>query len=143
MVSGPGRLLAMCAVLLAASPLGFPADEARAQPIAPAVTSRSLSGGEAGTILGRGVVDSAGEDVGPLVDVLVDKAGTPVAGVIDVGGFLGVGSRRVAVAWRLLRFVPDNGELQIHLDLTFESAAAAPEFQGPDNTMIVIDRASP
>jgi hypothetical protein len=132
----------VCTVLLAAS-LFWLKVETRAQQQPPAVVSRSLSNTDVGTILGRDVVDSAGEDVGPLVDVLVDTAGKPIAGVIDVGGFLGVGKRRVAVAWRLLRFVLDSGETLIHLDLTFDSAAAAPEFQGPDNTLIVIDRSPP
>ena len=65
------------------------------------------------------------------------------AGVGDVGGFLGVGTRRVAVAWHLLRFEHDADETRVHMELTFDSAAAAPEYQGPDNTLIVIDRAAP
>ena len=135
------RVLA-CTVVLATSLLWLgPAARAQQQP--PAVALRSLSGTAATTILGRDVVDSAGEDVGPLVDVLVDKAGQPIAGVIDVGGFFGVGKRRVAVAWHLLRIVFDSGEPVVHIDLTFNSAAAAPEFQGPDNTVIVIDRPPP
>ena len=107
------------------------------------ITTRTLAPTEAGTILGRSVFDSTGEDVGPLVDVMVDTSGVPVAGVVDVGGFLGVGTRRVAVAWHLLRFEHDADETRVHMDLTFDSAAAAPEYQGPDNTLIVIDRAAP
>ena len=107
------------------------------------ITTRTLQPTEAGTILGRSVFDSTGEDVGPLVDVMVDTSGVPVAGVVDVGGFLGVGTRRVAVAWHLLRFEHDADETRVQMDLTFDSAAAAPEYQGPDNTLIVIDRAAP
>lgn len=128
---------------LLAVPLFWPTVETLAQQKPPAVVSRALSNIDVGTILGRDVVDSADADVGQLVDLLVDKAGKPIAGVIDVGGFLGVGKRRVAVAWRLLRFVPDSGGPRIHMDLTFDSAAAAPEFQGPDGTLIVIDNAPP
>jgi hypothetical protein len=104
---------------------------------------RSVPEAEAGTILGRDVVDSGGQDVGPLVDVLVGNDGHPIAAVIDVGGFFGVGERRVAVAWSLLHFTHDKGKISINLDLTFDSAAAAPELQGPDDTLIVIDRAPP
>ena len=142
MVSGTAGPLVARAVLLAAALL-WPNLEARAQQAPPLVTPRTVPGTAVGTILGRGVVDSAGEDVGPLVDVLVDKDGDPVAGVIDVGGFLGVGTRRVAVAWWLLHFLREKDEIHIHMDLTFGSAAAAPEFQGPDNTLIVIDRPPP
>ena len=93
-----------------------------------------------GTILGRNVFDSAGDNVGRLVDILVDKNGAPLAAVVDVGGFLGIGARRVAIAWTLLRFTVADGEMRIEMDLTFDSAAAAPEFQGPNNTFIVIER---
>ena len=93
------------------------------------------------TILGRSVWDSGGDDVGQLVDVLVDQAGKTIAGVIDVGGFLGVGTRRIAVAWSLLHLVRANDETHIVMDVTYASAAAAPEYRGPDNTIIVIDRA--
>lgn len=138
---GPEACATWLAAALLCANLGARAQPA--QPAQPELASRAVSGKEAGTILGHDVLDSAGEDVGPLVDVLVDKAGAPVAGIIEVGGFIGVGTRRVAVAWRMLRFVPENGELQIHMDLTFDSAAAAPEFQGPDDTLIVIDRPPP
>jgi hypothetical protein len=136
------HLLIVGAISLALT-LVSPCSGSHAQSERPEVVSRSLAGTEASTILGRGVVDSTGDDVGPLVDVLVDKDGKPVAGVIDVGGFFGVGRRRVAVAWRLLRFEPGSGETPVHLDLTLDSAAAAPEYLGPDNTLIVIDRPPP
>src|SRR5436309_14729144 len=42
-------------------------------------------------ILGKGVRGSGGEDMGRVVDVLVDRAGQVRAAVIDFGGFLGVG----------------------------------------------------
>src|ERR1700723_758609 len=107
------------------------------------ITTRTLAPTEAGTILCRSVFDSTGEDVGPLVDVMVDTSGVPAAGGVAAGGFLGVGTRRVAVAWHLLRFEHDADETRVQMDLTFDSAAAAPEYQGPDNTLIVIDRAAP
>jgi sporulation protein YlmC with PRC-barrel domain len=129
------RTLLACLALI---PIG-----ALAQQIAPEVASHLVSGPQAGTILGRDVFDSKGENVGQLVDVVVDRDGKPIAGVIDVGGFLGVGTRRVAIAWRLLRFVHDNDGTHVVMDLTFDSAAAAPEFEGPDNALIVIDRPPP
>ena len=38
--------------------------------------------------------------------MLVDGAGRPLAAVLDYGGFMGVGRRRIAVAWRALSFTP-------------------------------------
>ncbi len=105
--------------------------------------TRDIGAGDAGTVLGRNVSDSAGADAGLLVDVLVGPDGAPLAGIIDVGGFLGVGVRRVAVAWPLLHFEPDAGGTRIHMDLTVEAAAAAPEFHGPDGTTTLIVRPPP
>ena len=117
-----------------------PLTGAVAQPGPPPPASMPKSTAAMGTILGRNVFDSAGDNVGRLVDILADKNGAPLAAVVDVGGFLGIGARRVAIAWTLLRFTVANGEMRIAMDLTFDSAAAAPEFQGPNNTFIVIER---
>ncbi len=55
-------------------------------------------------ILGRDVRSSANEDMGRIVDVIVDRDGNVRAAVIDFGGFLGVGSRKIVVDWNALRF---------------------------------------
>ncbi len=46
----------------------------------------------------------SGNDIGRIVDLLVDGQGRVRAIVLDVGGFMGVGNRKVAVAWSALRF---------------------------------------
>ena len=61
-------------------------------------------------VLGHMVADPEGKDIGRLVDVLVDREGQPQAAVIDFGGFLGVGSRKIAVRWNMLHFVPGRSE---------------------------------
>src|SRR5262249_59359709 len=57
-------------------------------------------------ILGRQVLSSAGEDMGRVIDIVVDRSGQVRAAVIDFGGFLGVGNRKVAVDWAALHFAP-------------------------------------
>jgi hypothetical protein len=82
------------------------------------------------TILGKSVRSSAGEDMGRLVDVVVDRDGRPRAAIIDFGGFLGVGSRRIAVDWNALTFPrPADKSGQIRLELTRDQVKAAPEYQ--------------
>jgi len=49
---------------------------------------------EALSILGKKVTGPGGENMGRIVDVLVDGESRPRAAVIDFGGFLGVGNRR-------------------------------------------------
>jgi sporulation protein YlmC with PRC-barrel domain len=57
-------------------------------------------------ILGQRVTDAEGKEIGRLVDVLVDANGQPQAAVIDFGGFMGVGNRKIAVHWSALHFSP-------------------------------------
>jgi len=81
-------------------------------------------------ILGKSVRSSAGEDMGRLVDVVVDRNGRPRAAVIDFGGFLGVGSRKIAVDWSVLRFAHDNAKGDvITVELTRDQVKDAPEFK--------------
>ena len=72
----------------------------------------------------------AGKDVGRLTDVLVGQNGQPVAAVIDFGGFLGVGNRKVAVDWKSLKFSPGHKGHQITLELAPDQVRAAPDYKG-------------
>jgi hypothetical protein len=84
-------------------------------------------------ILGRDVMSAKGDDMGRIVDVLFDEKGAAHAAVIDFGGFLGVGSRKIAVSWSALRF--DLGEKKnvIALDLGREQLKAAPEYKSSES----------
>jgi hypothetical protein len=92
-------------------------------------------------ILGKEVRGAADENMGRIADVIVDRSGQARAAVIDFGGFLGVGSRKIAVAWDALRFLPDakKGE-HIVLELTRDQVRAAPEFK--EDKPVVVLRAS-
>ena len=81
-------------------------------------------------ILGREVRSTADENMGRIVDVLVDGAGTVRAAIIDFGGFLGVGSRKIAVDWKALHFVPAaEKRISIVLELTRDQVKPAPEYK--------------
>ena len=81
-------------------------------------------------ILGRPVLDAADQNMGRIVDVIVDHSGRVRAAVIDFGGFLGVGSRKIAVDWSALHFPPPGQpNAKISLDLTRDQVKAAPEYQ--------------
>ncbi len=88
-------------------------------------------------VLGRDVRSAADEDMGRIVDVIVDRAGTVRAAVIDFGGFLGVGSRKIVVDWNALHFGRiANKRDSITLELTKEQVMAAPEYK--EDTPIVV-----
>lgn len=85
--------------------------------------------GEATRILGRTVRDPDNNEVGRIVDVLVDDQGMPRAVLIDFGGFMGVGNRRIAVAWRALHFLPAAEQHQIRLEMTVDQIKETPDYK--------------
>ena len=92
-------------------------------------------------ILGRDVRSTADEDMGRIVDVIVDRDGTVRAAVIDFGGFLGVGSRKIVVDWNALHFGSvANKSDSITLELTREQVKAAPEYK-EDKPIVVLGAA--
>ena len=129
---------------LPAAPL--PAVGAQAEPATgprPAPQIVRFPARRAASVLGRPVFDADGDEIGRVVDVLVDGKGRPLAAVVDVGGFLGIGTRRVAVAWETLRFTRVDGVARINEDLTMDEVAAAPEYHGSDSTVDVVGQPAP
>ena len=97
---------------------------------APPPSVTIIGASEAHGVLGRDVRSAAGEDMGRIVDVIVDRSGRVRAAAIDFGGFLGVGSRKIVVDWNALRFGKiANKKDSITLELTKAQVAAAPEYK--------------
>lgn len=88
-----------------------------------------LTKDKAQAILGKPVVSAKGEPMGRIVDVIVDKVGATRAAVIDFGGFLGVGSRQIAVDWAALNFSPAGQPERITLNLTRDQLKSAPQYE--------------
>ena len=79
--------------------------------------------------------------MGRVVDAIVDRGGNVRAAVIDFGGFLGVGSRKIVVDWGAMRFGGvANKRDSITLELTKAQVAAAPEYK-EDAPVIVLGAA--
>ena len=108
------------------------------KPPAPPASVTIIGAKEAHGVLGRDVRSAKNEDMGHIVDVIVDRSGSPRAAIIDFGGFLGVGSRKIAVDWNALRFgrVADKSDA-ITLELTKDQVKAAPEYK-EDTPMVVL-----
>ena len=79
-----------------------PADNPAPAPIV--VPAEQVAPVELIGLLGHAVVDVGGSELGRIVDLLVDGQGRVRAVVVDIGGFMGLGNRKVAVAWSALRF---------------------------------------
>jgi PRC-barrel domain len=97
---------------------------------APPASVTILSAREVHGVLGRDIRSAANEDMGKIIDVIVDRSGEVRAAVIDFGGFLGVGSRKIVVDWKALRFgrVADKTD-SVTLELTKDQVKAAPEYK--------------
>jgi PRC-barrel domain protein len=106
------------------------AKQEQAQPGAPAPFLTILDSWQAESILGKDVRGPTNENIGRIVDVVVDHRGHARAAIIDFGGFLGVGSRKIAVDWDALKFAPaEDGRSVVTLDLTREQMKSAPEYK--------------
>jgi sporulation protein YlmC with PRC-barrel domain len=81
----------------------------------------------ADTLEGDKVVNSAGEDLGEIKDIMIDVPSGRVAyAVLSFGGVLGMGSKLFAVPWRALQLDPENH--RFILDVDKEQLKNAPGF---------------
>jgi hypothetical protein len=103
--------------------------DAQVRPAAVSVTS----------ILGKQVDSPRGEDLGRVVDVLADADGRVRIAIIDFGGFLGVGTHRIAVDWPLLHFNPDGKDNSLVLSLSREQLRVAPEYKDNPRPQILTE----
>ena len=111
---------------------------AKVEPGAPPPSVTIIGASDAHGVLGRDVRSAADEAMGRIVDVIVDRDGKVRAAVIDFGGFLGVGSRKIVVDWNALHFGKVASKKDsITLELTKAQVAAAPEYK-EDAPLVVL-----
>ena len=100
-------------------------------------TTAALSGADAkdrgggyraSQVIGTSVVNDQNETVGKVDDLIVSGSGAqePVA-VLSVGGFLGMGSKLVAIGYNQLKPNPDKSNLVLP-GATKDSLKALPDF---------------
>ena len=80
-------------------------------------------------LLGQPVLDTKGNAIGNIVDVLIDRQGHPNAAVIEFAGFFGVGNRKIAVAWTSLHFSVVKQNITITVDLDAAKLKSLPEYK--------------
>jgi hypothetical protein len=124
-----------------AAPAQDNADQSKSTSATPPPAVTVIDAVDARGILGRYVRSPSNEDMGRIVDVVVDRGGHVRAAVVDFGGFLGVGSRKIVVDWSALRFDNiANKAATVGLELTRDQVRAAPEYK--DDQPIVVLGAS-
>jgi len=83
-------------------------------------------------LTGTHVYGSNDEDVGEISELLVTENGKLDRAIIDVGGFLGMGEKPVAVTMDELEFLrDDNGnDLRVYINTTEDALESLPEYEG-------------
>jgi sporulation protein YlmC with PRC-barrel domain len=77
-------------------------------------------------LLGASVLNSAGEELGTVSDLVIDPQGKIIGVVVGSGGFLGIGAKPVAVPWQSLQM---GAEEELVVAMSAEEFANAPEFK--------------
>lgn len=81
----------------------------------------------ASRVNGTTVYNTAGENIGKIYDVMIDKTSGNVAyAVISFGGFLGMGNNYYPVPWTVLKY--DTGLQGYAVNLTKEQLEGAPNY---------------
>ena len=126
------------------APAPAPAASAEAKPDPSLGTPAVVIDGQAAeSLLGKKVQSSKGDDLGRIVDVIVDKAGQIRAAVIDFGGFLGVGSRKIAVDWRAIHMTPDGKLDHLVIALPQDQLRSAPAYKEGEPVVVIAPPAEP
>lgn len=100
-----------------------------------------MNGQQVTSVLGKKVRGADGTDMGRIVDIIADKSGQLRAAIIDFGGFLGVGSRQIAVDWNAIRFPSDGKTDSVEVDLTRDQLRVAPAYK-PGEQIVVLGKPS-
>jgi hypothetical protein len=82
-------------------------------------------------IKGVNVVNLQNENIGDIDDLLIEAGSGHIRfATVSVGGFLGIGSTRVAVPWGAFVITKENNKPKIVLDATKERLEKAPKVEG-------------
>lgn len=112
----------------------YAANEA-AEPSTDATTSAEAAGWNAdGTVYaskvaGLSVVNNANDSVGKIGEVLLDPSGKVSGVIVDVGGFLGIGTHPVKLGWNQIKLVNQDGTLRAVVNLSKDALKQMPEYK--------------
>lgn len=83
-------------------------------------------------LIGASVFDAAGDSVGNVSDLVLAPGDGVSDVIVDVGGFLGIGSKSVALplAEAEVLWNQETDSVRVHLPMTREQLEALPEHQG-------------
>ena len=74
----------------------------------------------------RNLYNRAGENLGTIKDIVLDTDGKMAAALVNVGQYLGIGDKAVAIPFTALQHEPSGNTRRIVVDATKEQLQAAP-----------------
>jgi sporulation protein YlmC with PRC-barrel domain len=83
----------------------------------------------ASKVVGVNVVNHANDTVGEISEVLLDDSGKVSGVVVDVGGFLGIGTHPVKLAWEQIRMTNKDGKLEAVVNMNKDALKQMPEYK--------------
>jgi hypothetical protein len=83
----------------------------------------------ANAVIGAKVRNANNDTVGTVQDLYVDASGNIKAAVLSVGGFLGVGTKDVAVKWRDIKQSRDGKSVVLTTSLDKEQLKSLPDYK--------------
>jgi sporulation protein YlmC with PRC-barrel domain len=104
----PAAIVLSAALLVAAGPQPVTAQNVQLVTVDVQEVAKGLS---ASDLTGKRVVNDKDEKIGSIDDFVIDRDGHKVFAVLEVGGFLGVGGKKVAVAFDSLKPGKDEDQM--------------------------------
>ena len=83
----------------------------------------------ASKVVGVNVVNGAKDTEGEISEVLLDGSGKVSGVVVDVGGFLGIGTHPVKLAWNQIKMINNDGKLQAVVNMDKNALKEMPEYK--------------
>jgi sporulation protein YlmC with PRC-barrel domain len=126
-MSSPQIAAAFASLLIAATPVAYAGTAAQSSANTTSAAQSQIQPDQirAGKMIGSAVYDVQNRKIGHVKDLVLDRDGQVASVVVDVGAFLGVGGKYVAVSLRDLK--TDHNRLT--LDLTKEQLQQAQNYR--------------
>ena len=94
-------------------------------------------------LIGQNVINKEGQKIGDIEDLIVTSGNDIVGVIMGVGGFLGVGEKKIGVQLSALKFETKDGKTTITLpSATKEVLAAVEPYQRTDPQKSLLEKAS-
>ncbi|WP_170317797.1 PRC-barrel domain-containing protein [Paroceanicella profunda] len=83
-------------------------------------------------LIGAPVYDAEDAEIGEVTEIVMNEDGAAQKAIVDVGGFLGLGAKRVSVEFKELQIMQgeDENDLRIYVQTTGEQLKEMPTYEG-------------